>query len=119
MMAADSIHWQGKRMQTPNPSGRSETLISISAITNAQMQAWTAIEAVAAVKDGIVSAQAYLAAMVERAKALSDLNAMITLDGRARFRLRSASMQTDWLASPWVRWRGWSSSSKTTSTARV
>ncbi len=67
-------------MQTPNPSGRSETPESTMAVTGAQMQAWTAIEAVAAIKDGVVSAQDYLAAMVDRAKALSDLNAMITLD---------------------------------------
>jgi len=67
-------------MQTPNPSGRSGTPATALAVTSAQMQAWTATETVAAIRQGVVSAQSYLAAMLDRAQALSDLNAMITVD---------------------------------------
>lgn len=106
-------------MQAPSPSPGPETSAWPLAITSAQMQAWTATEAVASVRQGVVTAQSYLTAMLDRAKALGDLNAMITVEKPARAQPRSASMPTVWRESPWVCWRAWSSSSRTTSTARV
>ncbi len=67
-------------MQAPSPSPGPETSAWPLAITSAQMQAWTATEAVASVRQGVVTAQSYLTAMLDRAKALGDLNAMITVD---------------------------------------
>lgn len=50
------------------------------AMTAAEQQAMTASQAVAAIRAGSVSAEAYVTTLIARAEALKDLNALITLN---------------------------------------
>jgi Asp-tRNA(Asn)/Glu-tRNA(Gln) amidotransferase A subunit family amidase len=50
------------------------------ALTSDQQLALTATQAVAALKSGRLSATTYVSTLITRAKAVSDLNAMITID---------------------------------------
>ena len=49
-------------------------------LTSAEQLALTATQALAALKSGRLSATTYVSTLIARAKAVSDLNAMITLD---------------------------------------
>lgn len=49
-------------------------------LTAAQQMALTSVQAVAAIKSGALSAQAYVATLLARAEAMKDLNAWIVLD---------------------------------------
>ena len=53
---------------------------SSSGLTSDEQMALTATQAVAALKSGRLSATTYVSTLIARAKAVSDLNAMITLD---------------------------------------
>lgn len=53
---------------------------STAALTSDEQLALTATQAVAALKSGSLSATTYVTTLIARAKAVSDLNAMITLD---------------------------------------